>query len=279
MNHPRANNTNKPPPGGTAKAVPPTYMETASLQPNNPAGRLLAITNHPDFNASHRNSGEAWSKILGIPRDSSPFLASLAQALNLPWQIEKEILSISDMNHAVYLAWLPEVKQIFSAVQIEIPFQYYTQALNANVQALIAVCDEQLSRSRPEPVLDEGRKTDLSDKIEQLRADIESDLDLSSETREYIKYHIDLIQNAIHDYKIQGMAAILHAAERSVGSAYIRRSDFEIAQETKHGEKFNMTLAALVLAAFAAYPQFKEISGDLIKLLPGTANTEEVSSE
>ena len=122
-------------------------------QPNNPAGRLLELLSGRDLKQLASNkAAEVWAEIFGVPEEDPRFISLLIKALQLPWHIEKEIRAIPDVQHEIYLTWVPSVKQAFLTATPSGQFHAYVHVIDKNVRSLLTICDDQLSRRRPQPI-------------------------------------------------------------------------------------------------------------------------------
>ncbi|MEM9019235.1 MAG: hypothetical protein AAGC44_01625 [Planctomycetota bacterium] len=238
------------------------------MPPNNPAGRLLQLLNKIDVKRVAADSAaNVWGRMLDLDPLDAEFLPRLSKALRLPWEIEHEVRAIEEINHDMYLTWVHPFQQATTQLNLNGQFSPFASVLDHNALSLIAICDDQLSRTRPEPSVDEHLKASLEEQVAKLRSDIDSDSEFIGPIRDYVLYHVSLIEQALNDFKVQGVYAFKAAAERAIGYTYMNKDTVQNAGKSKHGEACKLAIATLVFAAISAYPHIKEIGADVTDLL------------
>lgn len=247
----------------------------------NPARRFLDLFVGIERDKVHgENSGKVWAKILNVDRKSPKFIPLLGRALYLPWEIEQEIKKIPELPHARYLSWVVPMQLAFTKLNLDAPFGEYGIVFDQNVRALIEICEDVLARNRPQAGIPSEELKRIQRLVREAIDATAAEQGINPVLRDYMLHNLNLVENAINDYRVMGIEVITEAVERVFGSAYLRRPTVDELNTTKSGESFKIAIAALIVATITAYPQMKELGRDVRGLLPpGFQNAEQVGAE
>jgi len=239
---------------------------------NNSAGRLHRLLLEA-YKRSKKNGNlkirQVWAEVLDIElTNTAALLPAMARVASLPQEVEDAIKSLKDVKHAVYISWTKALGGALNHPNQDQPIGFVLNAANENVMALIAICDEMLSRQAPEDVIDEERLIQLREQVRGLRDEVESDNEIAINLKVYILQYLDLIEQAIVDYQLFGISVFQTRVEQVVGHYALSRLTFDEVGGTKHGPVFKGVLATLVISLVSAYPAAKELANDLKALLP-----------
>lgn len=232
--------------------------------PNNPAGRLLATLErvHQQKDATIE---KGWTTILGA-QNRADLLNRLSAVVALPGKVELAVKQIEDMNHDVYLSWVPQVKEAFSFNQFNERMGTIAQRADVAVMSLVRICDEQLSPNLAENVMPEEEHTKLSKVVRQLITETR-DSDLAAHLKDYVLRHLMMIERALLDYRLQGIRVLEHAAEAAVGAVLMRPERSGGVDSTGIGRRFKEYLKTYILAVTAA-SQTLSLPEKIKKMLP-----------
>ena len=244
--------------------------------PNNPAGRfynLLIQGKKPSF--GKMKVREVWGQLLGVAdKDSSILLRRIGKVMALPSLIEKQIKQEEDIDHSVYLKWLPKVANAFRRLNLEAPWTNFINPIDDAALYGLEICSEQLSRKQPELIIKKDEIEKIKGEVDELLHEIKSS-NIDKDLKEYLTTHIEDIKNAIEEYEFEGIAPIRKAFESTVGSIYIKPEIYQKIKNTKHNKKFWTIIARVALILSIAVGTI-QIGKDTIALLPGPeTNVEE----
>lgn len=224
-------------------------------------------------------SGEAWHKILmddGKP-DKPELLRRLSKVMELPKQIQEEVLAIEDINsHEVYLRWMPDVANGFATLNFEQTFNSFRNHIKEQTILGVEICSELLSRHSNEPALKNDELANLYADIMELW-DRVSDSEIDTYTKQYILKRLEEIRAAIDYYRFSGTKQFKQAIESTVGSYIIDRDahkSFENHQLSKDFWKIIGRAALMLTVANGLLELPENIKG----LLPEAVITEIESS-
>lgn len=235
-------------------------------QSNNPAQRLLTILDaarkYPDGKAE-----DAWSVLLSVEQGDKPqLLRRLGLLLDLPYQIKEQIMNINDIQHDVYLKWMPAVQTSFSSINLGRNFNEFRNPLSDHTIYGLEVCSELLSRHSAEKILNPADLQKLGSEVTGL-LDLLHDADLAPDLKLFIVTRLDEIHQAILDYEFAGPKPLRRVVESVVGSVLFEKEKYGRFARTEHHKAFWTIIgrAALIVTIVSGTLQ---ITDGLKKLLP-----------
>ena len=234
--------------------------------PNNPVGRLVRLFDeaHKITNAGSTKAITVWAQLLGVePGDRTALLRRLGQVLELPAQAEAAVRAIPGIEHGRLLTWVPKVEAAFKILNLDGTFGSFINPIDDTTLTALWVCQEKVSEKWDEPVADEDALTALLKEVRELRREIvaESD-DLGDYLRDYMLHHLDLIEQAIGDYRIMGIVALGRAFQASIGAVVTEPAIFRQSVESSKGKAFIKVLGTYVVA-IAAISQTLRLPADI----------------
>lgn len=218
---------------------------------NNPAGRFYNLL-HNGKKPSYRKNKvrEVWANLLGVPaNDSSMLLVRLGKIMAIPSQIESKINQEENIDHSVYLKWLPKVNKAFRTLNLEANWSTFIDPIDEAVLYGLEICSEQLARKQPESVIKEEALKDIKNEVEGLLKEIRSS-NIDSDLKNYLIGQLENIINSIYEYDFAGVVPLQKAFESTVGSISLHPELHEKIKKTNYSKKFwtVMRRVALVLA-------------------------------
>lgn len=245
---------------------------------NNPAGRLHSLLvegkkqGHQDSSIS-----TVWAEILEVPHeDKGLLLRRVGQVMALPSSIKEAMSYIDDIDHSVYLRWLPEVEASFSIMNFDMQWRQFIDRFNGQIMFGIEVCADVLSRQRPEKTADEDLLAGLSEKVDELLSELDS-AELSGNVWLYINDHLVRIKDAIEEYRIRGIEPLEEAFQQTVGSVVFNLEIYQESQETQNGKRFWEIIRRLALVVAITVGSI-QIGKDVVSILP-PPETEDKANE
>lgn len=222
---------------------------------NNPAGRLHAIIQRArELTDRERSQAaiESISSVLGVDlaRNRAIAVRMFVDVLELPSLVEAAIRRQSDIKHSIYLAWVPDVRNVFKSNNFDEALTRYLGPFNPSAMSLLAVCDDILSRKHEEPLIEQSLAEKILKEARDLIVEVTKS-DIPSSFREYILRHLHLVERAILESQCFGVSALERGLEASVGAAVMRRDISAEVAKTPMGQKMVAILGAFVLVCNA----------------------------
>ena len=207
--------------------------------PNNTAGRLLSILNEVKSQKPSTNAEVSWGEILDVPKGNRPLLLRrLGLVLDLPFQIEKQIKSISEIDDRPYLKWRGSVIQTFRQINLAGPIKAFQDQLKAEALYGLEICAEVLSRHFPDPIPDPNELESIDQEITNLM-DYITESSLPPDIKSFLFERLDELHVAIIDYRFGGVTPIVRTVESTYGSIITSREVYEKArQDSEVHERF-----------------------------------------
>lgn len=234
---------------------------------NNPAGRLHALLREGQSKQKDKPASEIWAEILNVPKeDTGLLLRRVGHVMTLPSGIKEAMSYVDDLDHSIYLRWLPRVEASFSILNFQMAWKQFIERFDGEVMYGIEICSDRLSRDRPEKVADESLLESLLKKVNDLLGELES-IDVEPGTWFFIYDNLVKIKEAIEEYKVQGIKPLEAVFEQTIGEVVLTPEKYQSSQKTEKGQKFweVMGYLALVVTITAGTIQ---IGKDAVSILP-----------
>jgi len=234
---------------------------------NNPAGRLHALLQEGKSKPIDKPASEIWAEILNVPKkDTGLLLRRVGYVLSLPSSVKEAMSYIDDLNHDIYLRWLPRVEASFSILNFQMAWKQFIERFDGEIMYGIEICSDRLSREKPEKTADESNIENLLDKVNGLLSDLD-DVDLDTSEWFYIYDHLIKIKEAIEEHKIRGIKPLEAVFEKAIGGLVLTPEIYQKTKTTTNGKRFweVMGYLAIVVTITASSIQ---IGKDVVSLLP-----------
>ncbi|WP_157955150.1 hypothetical protein [Halomonas denitrificans] len=208
------------------------------MSENNPASRLLNIIQEGQKQKKDQQAASAWAAILDVPiGDKSLLMSRVGHVMALPAAIKSEVGQLENINHQLHLKWLSSVETSFSVLSLQIQWKQFIERFNAETIFGLEVCDDLLSRNRPEKVAEPESLKSLLEEVNAL-LDRLKEAELPLDLREFIFEHLYLVKNAIEEYKILGIRPLEAEVERLIGATARNPDICTRTRETDVGKRF-----------------------------------------
>ena len=228
-------------------------------QANNPAQRLLTILEaakqQPDQKAEN-----IWGALLGVADgNKAQLLRRLGLVMELPFQIKEEIERIPQIEHAVYLKWMPAVEASFSNLNLGRNFSEFKTPVTATALYGLEVCSEILSRYSAEKVLNPKELDELDADVNSLMDELLNS-DIDRDLKSFVLSKLDDVHLAILDYKFAGVKPMRKAVEAVIGSIAFEKELHTKLGNSKFSRRFwgIMTRTAMVVTIVAGTVQITD---------------------
>ena len=235
------------------------------------AGRLLRLLDGfraCTSSAPNQHLSKAWASFLGVrmPGETWKIFREIGKVAALINNIDAQLAQLPD--HEILVSWVPTVRNAVCHLNLTTATSTVFQTVDENVINLIRICDRELRQHRPEPTVKDAQLQLLLEAVHDL-AQVISDTELDPELRDYLRYHLDLIENAVSDYRIMGIVALENALQACIGARFVREKQYEAAKSSSCvREKFLKILGLLALVT-AGDQGGKGMLIDASRLLPG----------
>ena len=245
---------------------------------NNPAGRLHSLLVAGQAKSLRgKPVSEIWAKILEVSHeDTGLLLRRVGHIMSLPSNIKEAMSYIDDLDHSIYLRWLPQVESSFSILNFQMPWQDFIDRFNGEIMYGIEICSDRLSRERPEKTANEELLAGLSEKVNGLLSELDS-TELSDNAWLYIHDHLVRIKEAIEEYRIRGIKPLESAFQQAVGGVVLSPEIYQESQRTQKGKRFWEIMGYLALVVTITVGSI-QIGKDVVSILP-SPETEDKANE
>ena len=245
---------------------------------NNPAGRLHSLlVEGKGQDWQDKSISKVWAKILEVPyEDKGLLLRRVGQVMALPSSIKEAMSHIDDIDHNMYLRWLPQVESSFSTLNFDMQWKNFIGRFDGEIMYGIEICSDRLSRERPEKTVNEEHLASLSEKVNELLSELDR-TELSGNAWLYIHDHLVRVKEAIEEYRIRGIKPLESALHEVVGSVVLSPEIYQESQRTQKGKRFweIMGKLAIILTITVSSVQ---IGKDIVSILP-PPETEDKANE
>ena len=206
---------------------------------NNPAGRLHSLLVEGKGQGwQDKSISKVWAKILEVPyEDKGLLLRRVGQVMALPSSIKEAMSHIDDIDHNMYLRWLPQVESSFSTLNFDMQWKNFIGRFDGEIMYGIEICSDRLSRERPEKTVNEEHLASLSEKVNELLSELDR-TELSGNAWLYIHDHLVRVKEAIEEYRIRGIKPLESALHEVVGSVVLSPEIYQESQRTQKGKRF-----------------------------------------
>lgn len=193
--------------------------------PATSAGRLQAILTELQSVNPNTACLEAWASVLKLPEsDLIKLIPTIYEVGKLPDIVAADLESALNRDVSKYTSWVPVVKRPFETFRsFKVQVNHFTQGIDNNVMSLLTICDDQLSIANSENVLDEEMRVDALQHIRKAYEAVQQDGELDPLCKRYLIRYLDLVERALVEYKIFGVARSMEHIETVVGIAAVSR--------------------------------------------------------
>ena len=244
-----------------------------AVKKNNPAGRLYHIFHTAQAKADSKDTlGQVWVKVFALNMDDGVKIAEHRRLIiHLIDNTKKNIKKRTEINHALYLGSLPDIKKAMEETTNESPWTTLAQVLTDKVMTELSFCSDALSKVEA-PVEPADLET-ITKKVEALQQKIAKHTTCDEEVRELIVSLLEVIRRGIRGYEIIGASALQETLAVCIGRLFVMRSPgFAEETETEILSEMKEILAhidAQIGKAFSFKSQFETLA----PLLPGATLT------
>lgn len=248
-------------------------------QPNNPAGRLLALCRAIKASPSNRKNERGhevprsiqagWSEILGLKdAPKSVLLRRLGSVLEMPAIAVRSVECLDDIRHDLFLEWVNPISNAFGQLNLEAHWDQLKAAITEISLKSLEFCDHELERQAREPVID---KEKLDSLLTEVRSVLESlkTARLPDYLREFVLERLLLVETAIVDYQLLGIRPLREVVESTIGAVVLDKR-LQPSESVDDTEAFwcVMGKVAHIVTVVAGVVQTAQITGSwMVKLL------------
>jgi len=244
---------------------------------NNPAARFHALLKQGQSQGKDEQSSKVWEKLLNVPSGQTPLLLQrIGHVMELPSLIEAEIHELENVNHNIYLKWLPRVNASVGMLNFQNPWKSFIDRFDAEILYGIEICADTLSRSRPEKIISESTLNELAEKVTLLQKEF-TEQSLPSNVALFISQHLEEIRLALEEYPFRGSAPLETALKNSIGGVVISPNVYQDCQKTPYGKKFWEFMGYLAISVTITTGAI-QIGKDVVTLLPSAIESPDVET-
>lgn len=211
-------------------------------------------------------AAEAWACLLHVPKDNnSLLLMRVGHVMALPDSIRTTAYSISDIDHQIYLKWLPQVESALRVLNFETGWSEFINRFDGAVMYGLEICSDLLSRQRPEKTIEQESIESLRQQVDELLS-ATLNTALPEDIKSFIVTHASQIKIALEEYSLLGFGPLEHHVHTVVGALSFHPGLYERSKETEAGAgfwRFMGNVAVIVTVAAGAH----QIGKDFFYLL------------
>lgn len=208
---------------------------------NNPAGRLLNILLEAKSIAAkdQKLSVQAvWAILFNVERNElSMILKKLSKVLELPDLIRMEVNSVKNIDPKISLKYFKRVEEILSSVTFNTNMNSFLNQIGDKELYSLEVCDDLLSKSRPEINIEEDKFNQIINSAKNLLNEIK-DANINQELKDFLSSKLEDIIEAMMDYKIVGIETIRETITSIIGDATLKQEIMKRDKKTKYQKSF-----------------------------------------
>lgn len=240
-----------------------------SKQPNNPAGRLLAIIRKLQAARDHNNTStdKAWAKIFRIDSDNTGLLLNhIGKCLQLGNQIIEKLNKLN-LNHNLFLKDIDQIVLSFRDMHLQEDINSTLSRIKAESIRGLEYCDHEFSKQAPEKVIPEADLKKIHQEICSLHEEV-AKADIDSYLKNFILDKLDLLRKAIELYDVDGCVPIEKALYEIAGSVAFSQDKLNGRNLKEIGKKFIKILVTLFLAT-QIINNVAQLPESISKIIPG----------
>jgi hypothetical protein len=190
---------------------------------------------------------------------------------------QKSIKRNPNLNPALFLASLPEIKQKMEESTIDSPWSVVAEAITEKALTELAFCSEALSNL--ETLILSSELESIAQQVEELARKNSEDHSAGEEVRELITSLLEIIRGGIRGYKVEGAIALQEALAVCIGKLLVMRSPgFMEEKEKALLSEIKNILTNIDWVVGKAF-DYKSLFESVGPLLPGLANTSSQGEE
>ena len=122
-------------------------------------------------------------------------------------ELERQIKSIPNISHDLYLKSIPNIRQVLSLPNLNEAWSGHKHLLNAGVLGSLEFCAERLSNVRPEKVPPDEEIEALKQAVEELREQVLSG-GLNHELQFLLLDLLESMRRALYEYRFRGVSGL-----------------------------------------------------------------------
>ncbi len=234
---------------------------------NNPAARFHALLKKGQSKGKEEQCVNVWRELLQVPGNDTPLLLRrIGYVWELPRLIQDEIRELPDVNHDIYLKWLPRVNASITLVNFQNPWKTFIDRFDAEILYGIEICADALSRNRPEKTLSDSTLKDLSEKLSALLEEFSAQ-DFPASIAKFIRQRLEEIHSALEEYPYRGSSPLESVVENTFGKVVVSPEIYKESQNSNFGKKF-WEYMGYVAVTVTVTTGAMQIGKDVVSLLP-----------
>lgn len=222
-------------------------------QPNNAAGRLLAVLENAKRTRQRKGTvADGWANIFGIDvSNRTLLLKKLSLVMKLPSQIQGLVEDDDEVDTTLFLSWKPQVAEILGTLNLSGDWRQLVGKIDAPTIQALKFCNDRLKRTNPEVVPPEDSLDRLLHNVQALIEEVRTAGDLDTRLQQYLLTHLMRLEQAIQDYRLQGMEPLQEAVQAGFGAIVLDRVTYEKLKDKPAGRRYCETLIHAGTIAFA----------------------------
>lgn len=250
---------------------------------DNPAGRLLEIIQKAKIAAQQYGSNPAligWASVFGIPFDRNNFTVArdhdltlinyLIQLDLLIKETESALMRVDDLPDR-YMRPFPRIREMLKISQLQSAFSGFISPITEGDMVVLEFCAEKLSNYHLESVVEEDELKGILDDVNALYERIIAS-DVTAELKTIMLDMLVVIRNAVHEYRIRGVARLEEALPTLVGTYVLNTKLIEAEDEKEEVGLFRRVLgrySSMVATASHTTRLLEAAAAYIPPLLPG----------
>jgi hypothetical protein len=205
---------------------------------NNPAARFLELLKKGQSKGKEEQCVKIWRELLQVPEDDNGLLLRrIGYVWELPSLIASNIRELPDVNHDIYLKWLPRVNASIGMMNFQNAWKSFIDRFDAEILYGIEICADVLSRSRPEKTVSDSTIKELKERVSKLIEQFSTE-GFPAPIAQFITERLEEIRSALEEYSYRGPAPLESAIENTVGKVVVSPELYQESHSSGFGKKF-----------------------------------------
>lgn len=237
----------------------------------NPAGRLLLILLQVRNQQPKLDSLTAWKNVFNLS-EPRPFdiMKELSRLILIANDVEIWVRRLGLEEVLFVDSWRDPLNKACREFHLAGGFGGFRNNIDDTCITSLTFVSRELNRHCVEPEIQLKNLEEIANGLTELLDKVLASTSLDESLRKYLVEHLDLLLQAVQEYRYFGFAPIQNAVKAAVGSI-VTDGQFEKSRETDEGKEFWswMSKISSLLAIWQAGSKLLEKGGDIFgKILP-----------
>ncbi len=182
-----------------------------------------------------------------------------------PSVIKGRIENLAEVDHDLYMRWLPKIEEAFRANHLAGGFHAFIDKIDDTTLLGIEHCAAILSQRDPDPEIKSEELESLRQQVDDLIKEM-TEAEIDPDLKKFILKHLFAIRNGIDEYQVFGSKPLVTAFGQALASTVTEPHESIKASLSPQGSKFWKCVAGLGIL-LAVGNQGMQLTEGVLKLL------------